>query len=109
MLLDRDWTCDSITAGIAAADMIATDPNGRTWCVEIKNCAGIIPAHKRQAIEQAKKRRLPWMLASKIAGSSSWLVQRQNAVPVVWHAKFSTANACSQESQAKENPESSAH
>lgn len=101
MLLDRDWTCDSITAGIAAADMIATDPNGRTWCVEIKNCAGISPAHKRQAMDQANKRRLPWMLASKIADSACWLVQRQGAVPVVWLKKFSTANACSQKSQAK--------
>jgi hypothetical protein len=88
MLLDRDWTCDSITAGIAAADLIATDPNGRTWCVEVKNCAGISPSHKRQAIDQANKRRLPWMLASKIADSACWLVQRQGAVPVVWLKKF---------------------
>lgn len=88
LLLDRDWTCDQITAGIAAADLIATDPDGRTWCVEIKNCAGISPAHKRQAMTQAAARRLPWLLASKIADSSSWLVQRQGAVPIVWHMKF---------------------
>lgn len=87
LLLDRDWTCDSITAGIAAADLIATDPDGRSWCVEIKNCAGIIVSHKAQAMEQAALRRLPWMLASKIMGTSSWLVQRQACLPTVWHGK----------------------
>ena len=87
LLLDRDWTCDSITAGIAAADLIATDTDGLSWCVEVKNCAAITPAHKRQAMEQAASRRLPWMLANKIAGSSSWLVQRKNHPPAVWHRK----------------------
>ena len=28
----------------------------------------------------------PWMLLSKIAGTSSWLVQRQGMAPVVWTA-----------------------
>lgn len=85
VLLARDWRCDSISAGIAAADLIATDREGKSWCVEIKNCAVISSAHKRQAIAQAAGRRLPWMLASKIQGSSSWLVQRQGERPVVWH------------------------
>lgn len=89
MLLDRDWVVDTLTAGIESADLIATDPAGVTWCVEVKNCAGILPAHKKQAMEQAKKRRLPWLLGSKIAGSSSWLVQRQNELPSVWHSKTS--------------------
>lgn len=87
MLADRDWVVDSLTAGISSADLIATDPAGVTWCVEVKNCAGILPAHKKQAIEQGRTRRLPWLLASKIAGSSSWLVQRQNELPIVWSAK----------------------
>lgn len=87
MLLDRDWCVDTLTAGIASADLIATDAAGITWCVEVKNCAGILPSHKRQAMEQAKNRRIPWLLASKIAGSSSWLVQRQNELPTVWHSK----------------------
>jgi len=87
MLMDRDWRVDTLTAGISSADLIATCPNGKTWCVEVKNCAGILPSHKKQAIEQGRDRRLPWLLASKIAGSSSWLVQRQNELPTVWHAK----------------------
>jgi hypothetical protein len=87
MLLDRDWTVDTLTAGIKSADLIAKDPQGMEWCVEVKNCAGILPAHRKQAMEQGDKRRLPWMLASKIAGSSSWLVQRRGVQPVVWTTK----------------------
>ena len=85
LLRGRDWVCDQITAGIAAADLIATDPDGKTWAVEVKNCASILPAHRKQAMEQGTKRRLPWMLLSKIAGSSSWLVQRKGERPAVWH------------------------
>lgn len=87
MLQDRDWSVDTLSAGIQSADLIATDPQCRTWCVEVKNCAGILPAHRKQAMEQGKERRLPWLLASKIAGTSSWLVQRQGELPQVWHAK----------------------
>lgn len=87
MLRDRDWIVDQITAGIAAGDLIGTDPNGKTWCIEVKHCAGILPAHIKQAMEQGRKRRLPWALISKIAGTSSWLVQRQGCLPVVWHQK----------------------
>lgn len=91
MLADRDWIADQITAGIAAADLIATDTNGKTWAVEIKNCTSITEAHRRQAMEQGRKRRLPWMLASKIANTSSWLVQRMGELPQVWHSKTETA------------------
>lgn len=87
MLLDRDWTVDSITCGIAAADLIATDPTGKPWCVEVKNCAGILPAHKTQAMRQGRDRKLPWMLASKISESSSWLIQKQGETPQVWNQK----------------------
>ena len=90
LLRDRDWIVDQITAGIGSHDFTATDTARKTWAVEVKNCAGIIPAHKRQAIEQAKARRLPWMLMSKISGSSSWLIQRQSAVPAIWHEKEDT-------------------
>ena len=87
LLRERDWVVDQITAGIAAGDLIGTDSAGKTWCVEVKNCAGILPGHIKQAMEQAKKRRLPWMLMSKIAGTSSWLIQRQADKPMVWHER----------------------
>ena len=96
ILRDHDWVVDQITAGIASADLIATDPAGKTWAVEVKNCASILPAHLKQAMEQGEKRRLPWMLASKIAGTSSWLVQRKGRTPVVWSAKENPASTALQ-------------
>lgn len=90
MLRDRDWVVDQLTAGLSTGDFIATDPQRVTWIVEVKKCASIIPAHKKQAIEQGKKRRLRWMLANHIQGSSSWLVRRQNKLPEVWHQKESS-------------------
>ena len=87
LLRDRDWTVADLSAGVDSEDGLACDPDGNWWAVEIKNCASIIPAHRRQAMEQAKRRKLPWMLMNKIAGTSSWLVQRQGKAPVVWRAQ----------------------
>jgi len=99
LLRERDWIVDQITGGIVSHDLTATDADGRTWAVEVKNCAGILPAHKTQAMEQGKARRLPWLLMNKISGSSSWLVQRQGMAPAVWGEKLDTT---------KEKPASSA-
>jgi hypothetical protein len=85
LLLERDWSVAELNGGTSVEDFIATDPTGAAWCVEVKNCAGILPAHKAQAMRQAASRRLRWMLISKLAGTSSWLVQRQGERPVVWH------------------------
>jgi Holliday junction resolvase-like predicted endonuclease len=85
LLQSRDWTTAELNAGTAVEDMIATNPDGQAWAVEVKNTVAITTAHRAQAMAQAKARRLPWMLLSKIAGTSSWLVQRQNQRPAVWH------------------------
>lgn len=85
LLTSRDWSVAELNAGTAVEDFIAVDPNGKSWSVEVKNTAAITAAHRKQAQEQAKARRLPWLLISKIAGTSSWLVQRQGERPVVWH------------------------
>lgn len=85
LLRSRDYTVADLSAGVATEDLLATDPEGKTWCCEVKNTASIIPAHLKQAMEQAKARRVPWMLMNKIAGTSSWLVRRQGERPVVWH------------------------
>ena len=87
MLRDRDYVVDQLTAGLSTGDIIATDANGKTWLVEVKNCASITNAHLKQAIQQGKDRRLPWMLMQKIMGSSSWLVRKQGGIPAVWHEK----------------------
>lgn len=87
MLTERDWVVDPITAGVQREDIIATDPAGRVWSVEVKNTKTITHQHRQQAMEQAKARRLPWMLANKIHGTSSWLIQRQGERPVIWHER----------------------
>ena len=84
MLTSRDWTVDPITAGVKREDMIATSPEGIVYSVEVKNCIVISLAHRKQAMEQARARKLPWMLMSKIHGTHCWLVQRRNCMPVVW-------------------------
>lgn len=84
LLQARDYVVDDLSGGITSADLIATDAAGVTWCVECKNTVAIATAHRKQAMDQAASRRLRWMLISKIAGTSSWLVQRQGKPPVVW-------------------------
>lgn len=90
LLTSRDWRTAELNAGTAVEDMIATDPDGKAWAVEVKNTVAITTAHRQQAMTQAKARRLPWMLLSKIAGTSSWLVQRQGHRPAVWHESTTT-------------------
>ena len=87
LLRDRDWVTDPISAGIKREDLIATDPGGVVWSVEVKNCLAITPAHRKQAMEQARQRKLPWLLISKISGTTGWLVQRQGGRPAVWFEK----------------------
>ena len=84
LLADRDWRVIEANSGEAEADMLAIDTLGKTWLVEVKNTAAITTAHREQAMRQAKAKRLPWMLISKIAGTSDWLVQRQNTICTTW-------------------------
>ena len=84
LLTGRDWSVAELNAGTAVEDFIATDPNGKAYAVEVKNTKAITMEHRKQAMEQAIKRRLPWMLVSKIAGTSCWLIQRQGERPIVW-------------------------
>ena len=84
LLRSLDWSVAELNAGTCAEDFIAVAPNGSAFAVEVKNCAVITQAHRQQAMRQAQARKLPWMLASKIAGTSSWLIQRQGDRPVCW-------------------------
>ena len=83
MLRSRDWSVAELNAGTVAEDFIAVDPQGKSYSVEVKNTVAITVAHRNQAMTQAKARKLPWMLVSKIGGTSVWLVQRQGMEPVV--------------------------
>ncbi len=84
VLRSRDWSVAELNAGSAVEDFIAVSPTGESYSVEVKNTQAITTAHRQQAMRQAKERKLPWMLMSRIAGTSSWLVQSQNATPRVW-------------------------
>jgi len=86
LLKGRDWSVAELNSGTVAEDMLAVSPEGVTYSVEVKNTVAITVAHRDQAMRQAKERRIPWMLISKIAGTSSWLVQKQGERPVVWSA-----------------------
>lgn len=86
LLTARDWSVAELNAGTAAEDFWACDlSSGKTYSVEVKNAVAITTAHRKQAMTQAAKSKLPWLLMSKIAGTSSWLVQRQGERPAVWH------------------------
>lgn len=84
LLTARDWVVDDLTSGLATGDLIATDGHHNTYLVEVKAQVVISKAHRDQAMRQGLARRLKWMLMSKIAGTSCWLVQRQGARPVIW-------------------------
>jgi Holliday junction resolvase-like predicted endonuclease len=87
LLRERDWEVAELNAGTASEDLLATDRGGTVWSVEVKNTATITQAHRKQAMAQAKLRHRPWMLMNKIAGTSSYLVQRQGERPTVWEAR----------------------
>ena len=84
LLTSRDWTVADLTGGKAGEDLLAVDPDGVTWAVEVKTTKSITVQHRAQAMAQAKSRRARWMLVSKIEGTACWLVQRQAIRPVVW-------------------------
>lgn len=86
LLQDRDWECHELNSGTSVADFVATDQDGKSWSVEVKNAVLMnIRAWRKQAVAQSG--RLPWMLVAKIDGTQSWLVLRQAERPVVWHGK----------------------
>lgn len=89
LLQDNDWSTIPVSAGVHAEDLVAVDPYGITWSVEVKNTVAITVAHRKQAMDQAARRKLPWMLMSKIHGTRFWLVQRKDMNPVVWFEKGS--------------------
>lgn len=86
VLQERDWTVIPITGGVMAEDIVATSPQGKQYSVEVKWQKLIqLEAFERQAREQAKQRKLPWMLACRLQGhAGAWLVFRQDEQPVVW-------------------------
>lgn len=90
LLTSRDWSVAELNGGTSVEDFIAVSSDGVSYACEVKNTVAITTTHRAQAMTQAKARRLPWMLISKIAGTGSWLVQRQGHRPAVWHESTTT-------------------
>ena len=88
LLKDRDWNIIETSAGMKVEDIVATDQQGKSWSIEVKNHKIIkIEEFRKQAIEQAKARGIDWMLMIKIACTSSWLIWQKGKRPVVWGEK----------------------
>lgn len=86
LLRERDYDVTPITAGVLAEDLLARQ-DGATWSVEVKNTKTWHQGYLEQAKRQAKERKARWMLAWRIPGTSSWLVQRYGERPAVWHER----------------------
>jgi len=87
LLKDRDWEIVETSSGQKVEDFLATDM-AIMYSVEVKSHKIMnIGEWRKQAISQAEKRKLPWMIMAKIPLSHSWLILRKNEIPVVWHQK----------------------
>lgn len=88
LLGDRDWSVMETGCGNNVEDIWGTDPDGKTWSIEVKNCKTInFTPFMAQARKNAAKSRKPWMLACKIPGTRAWLVLRQGDFPQIWKEK----------------------
>lgn len=89
VLTERDWQIIETASGMKNEDIIATDPNGQQWSVEVKNHKQIdLAKFRKQAIEQANARKLPWLLMCKIHGEAgAFLVQRKNDNATIWRRR----------------------
>lgn len=86
LLEENDWQVIDTSSGQAVEDMVVQAPYGTMFSCECK-------AHKnmnlgvflKQAREQAKKRKIPWMLCCRLPEfPRAWLVLRAGLEPVIW-------------------------
>lgn len=87
VLVSRDWSIIETSSGQSVEDIVAAHPSGKTYSVEVKNHKAIQPeAWRKQAGENARKRKLPWMIMARIPMyASAWLILRQDEHPTVWN------------------------
>lgn len=80
LLGDMDWTITAdCTAGLDCPDLIATKDFTDTYAVEVKNTKAIdMNKFRKQAREQAKKVKLPYIIMAKIYGTKDWLIEIQD-------------------------------
>ena len=89
MLEERDYECEDLSAGRASCDILACSSKGVWFSVEVKNRDVIPVLDARKQARQNAKRGTRWMTMCHIAGSRSWLVERQGERPTVWHERES--------------------
>jgi len=90
LLESRDWICGDLSAGISSEDILALNPDGKAYAVEVKNCVSInVRAFIKQARANAQTRKgARWMVAARIDGySGAGLVMATDIEPVIWWAK----------------------
>jgi len=94
LLTERDWTVVSTSSGASQEDLVASREDLGLWSVEVKDCKLLnLPKWRKQARDQAKRSKLPWMLLAHIPGTRSWLVERQGERAVVWHERAAGSEA----------------
>lgn len=67
LLEELDWTIIPLGPGSRTEDIVATDPNGTTWSVEVKSqVTWRLCEWRKQAKSNAKKRKAQWLLMCRI-------------------------------------------
>lgn len=88
LLAERDWKVQRGRPGVPGPDLLAADPLGKLWAVEVKHArVWHWPRWTAQARDQARAHRLPWALLAKIPGTRTWLLLRQGKPPVLWNER----------------------
>lgn len=87
LLTSRDWEIVETSCGHKVEDIVAHDPQGNRWSIEVKHHKLIdLCAFMQQARMQAAIRKIPWMLAVRLPRYPAWwLILRQDVNPTVWH------------------------
>lgn len=88
LLLSRGYEIIETARGRSVEDIIA-ERGGRRVSVEVKNTAALtIGAFRKQAKEQARKRKCAWMLMWRIEGyPGTFYVEGAGIAPSVWRAE----------------------
>ena len=87
LLEERDYIVTDTTAGKTEPDLIALK-DGIMWAVEVKDHIVLHPNQwRKQARENAKRKKMRWMLVYHLPGYRSWVVERQGCDPAFWRMR----------------------
>lgn len=88
LLAERGFAIIETSRGRAVEDVIA-EKDGKRFAVEVKNTAALtIAAFRKQAKDQARKRKCAWMLMWRIEGYPlTFYVEGAGREPSVWRGR----------------------